>query len=238
MYKLRMFREIFALLSRGAAIRFLIRSKTRIRGKRLVTGIRNSVQALLYKRHATLGCLRHVDKVTACARSITRLLGKAKVGLLSAEGAAPGGHVFRGCTMEVNNKGGRECGLSSKMLLGSGRVKTTNKMGRTVTTTGRCTPFIHGVRMRMRDLSVMGRTIRTNTSVVVLSGVSASTLGRTVTCVSKQTRVRISKGIAGRGVTELAKLNMSCISDKTLARSTPVLSVSLGGLRPMRGWEE
>lgn len=229
--KLSMCTEMFRVLSRGARVDFGFGSNSTMGGNSLLKAMAKSVQILLSKREITLGCLREVDNVTACAGRISGLLRKDGMALLSAEGAAPGYHIFRGCTMHVNNKYGRECGLSSKMLLGSGRVKTTKDMTGTMTVTGRCTPFIHGVRVRMRAVRRMGRTMRTKTSVVVLSGVAPRVVGRTMRLVTNQTRARYSKGVAGRGVTGVLRANISFISDNTLARSTPVLSVSVGGLR-------
>lgn len=233
-YNLNIFRHAFALLSRGTGFRADIGSNSFIRGKVLLNIICNSVETLLSNRHATLGCLREVDKVTAVAGRCTGRLRNANAALLSAEGAAPGVHPFRGCTMAINNNGGRHCGLSSKILLGSGRVKTTNSIAGTVGTTGRCTPFMEGVRVRARAFRRIRRTIRTKTSVVVLSGVDATRVTRYIGFVGNETRARYDKGIAGRELGRVTTANISFISYNTLARSTPVVSMDLGGLIPVR----
>lgn len=229
LYNVRITLHIFRVLRPGNFRTGICgRSNSGLMGNRVVTRVRNGAEAVLGNREATLGLVRRVDNVTATAGGTIRVIDNAGTSVTSAEGALPNVHPLRGCTIAIKNKEGRHCGLSSTTVLGSGRVSTNNKVTGTISGLGSGLNRVAGIRLRMEGLSRLGRTLRTNISIVVLSGVDPRLVGRTISVATNGTLLRTDNNVASRALHRVTRANISVVSVNTLARSIGTFSVSLG----------
>lgn len=213
----------------------------------MLTAIGNPMQSLLATRHVTLGFARHVDNVTAVATTFISTIGTVcnsscskpiaqphhcrHAHVISAHGAAPNLHPFRGCTIIYNNNRGRHCKLSSTIVVGSGRLTTLTTHNVSLTNT---VHRIHRrinraarVRIRISHLSRVPTILTNKTSAVVLSGFSLSSVHHNIRLVSNGTVIRTDNGVDLRQIPTITTANISIVSINTLARSMHDVSLKL-----------
>lgn len=205
------------------------------------------MHSLLTTRHVTLGFARHVDNVTAVATSFISTIGTVcsskrskaiaqprhcrHAHVISAHGAAPKLHPFRGCTIIYNKNRGRHCKLSSTIVVGSGRLTTLTthnvSLANTVHRIHRRINRAARVRIRISQLRRVPTILTNNTSAVVLSGFSLSSAHHNISVVGNGTVIRTDNGVDVRHIPTITTANISIVSINTLARDMHDVSLKL-----------